>query len=237
MKKIREIQASTAIIFFVLISLALTPAYAVSQSSTPSLRSSSANYAVSTSVSCKLEHVHAGDELFATVQSSGVAQTTMTAKDNFRGSFAYYTNWSFGTGMGAAYAKASSSGTVKLKITVGNAGAGLSLFCYDISGVQNSLQASGGLSLGGGTALSASPLTLSPNSFVVALWSSYYSPTASITGTGFQFTNHIVAILGEDGNYISAEYAPLVSGTTTCPMTTTTSQGWGGLCFAFPRSS
>lgn len=64
-----------------------------SASTLPQLRSSSSNFAApASSVTCSLNGVVAGDTLFAVVQSSGVAQTTMIASDSFGDSFSYQAN-------------------------------------------------------------------------------------------------------------------------------------------------
>jgi hypothetical protein len=197
----------------------------------PPLRGSAVIYeASSTSVSCGLRGVDKGDVLFALIQSSGVPQTTLAVKDNASDGYQYVTSWGPPYGMGGAYATAQSGGSITITATVGNGGAGLTLFCFDISDVTP--VATYSVQTGSGTSLSVAPFTPSQDSFVIGFYVT--SPSGVNFETGAGFTSIVgTPISAASSNFLSAEYEPSSSGTASCPMSISSPQGWGGLCIAF----
>jgi hypothetical protein len=194
------------------------------------LRSSAGAFAVSSSAGCTLQNVGTGDVVFAVVQSSGVAQSTIHANDTGGDTYAYATNW--GVGVGAAYARASSGGTISVTVAVGET-AGLSLFCYDIAGVTTEVSNSSGQ--GSGQSLSVAPMNNMADDFVVGIYASFGSTITFQAGFGFSLTDG-TPIGSLSSNYVGSEYGVEASSTTACPMTTSTSQGWAGMCFVFQSS-
>jgi hypothetical protein len=187
----------------------------------------------SPSVSCTLNGVATGDVLFAIAQSSGVAQKgNVSITDTAQDSFSYFSDWSWG--MGGGYANTSGSGTVTLTLTVRNSGAGLALFCYDLSGVRNTPTMSEGSGMG--NSLSVESLPVSNGSGIIGFYYSYPSQPAFSAGTDFILANG-TPIAGAAGNYVGSEFSSSVSGYTSCPITTSVSQGWNGVCFVFNSAS
>jgi hypothetical protein len=200
----------------------------------PFLRSSSWGFASnSQAVTCTLNNVATGDELLIVVQSAGVSQlgTTLSAFDNSQDIFSYYTRWNQGWGMGAAFTSTGGSGTVKLTLQVANGGAGLSTFCYDIVGTQNSVSIFYGS--GAGRNLTVGLLTVPVKSFVVGFYLSTGTAASFSPGLGYTLANG-TTIASAAGTYIGSEYAVEGPGSATCPMTTDASQTWAGMCFVVP---
>ena len=159
---------------------------------------------------------------------------SVVASDTASDSFTYAQDWEVNVGVGAAFSQTTGSGKVDLTISVGNATAGLSMFCYDLSGVAPQPQTSTGM--GNGSTASVSPsLALSGESQVIALWAWYGTAPQLTAGPGYSLTSGS-PITGHSSNYVASEYAKVAPGTTTCAMTSATSQAWGGMCFAFPSS-
>jgi hypothetical protein len=115
----------------------ITP-ISIASSGPPFLRTSTYSFSGSvSSVSCTLNNVVTGDELFAIVQASDTPQTSLTAIDSASDGFSYGQDWSYDIGMGGAYTQTGESGTITISLTVSNGLAALSLFCYDIGGAIN----------------------------------------------------------------------------------------------------
>lgn len=249
---IRRLSAASAM--FVLLSslfLTLSPtgmassASATSSASTttagPSsvfLRNSSYNSVhLSSSVPCTLSDVITGDLLVITVTSSEVPGSAMSANDTVSDSFSYFQNWSFGIGTGAAFAQASTGGIVTITASVGNSGADLLAFCYDVAGASTVVSNPQGTT-GNGTQLSVQSFTISPNSFVVAQYlSDGLTVPVFAAGPGFIQTEGSPLISHgrpQPHNFAGSEWGIAnAGGSTTCPMTQSVSQFWGGICLAF----
>ena len=195
----------------------------------PTLRSFSTDFSQdSDTASCTLSNVNVGDVLFATIQSSSVAQSSLSASDTTGNSYQYLDNWGTYWGMGSAFTQTPQGGSITLTLTVGNGGAYLTLFCYDIAGVTDVVTSSQG-SANSGSAFSVAPITITPDSFVVGFYTTPGSEPQFTAGQGFVLTP------GTPINENAAEYGVLSSTSTTCPMTSSiSSQQWGGMCFAFP---
>jgi hypothetical protein len=200
-------------------------------SHSPYLRSESYNYADSlTSVSCTLNNVVTSDILFAVIQSSGTAQSTLSASDSASDTFTYLTDWT--DGFGSAYTVASPSGQDSITLTVGNSGAGLSLFCYDIAEVGTTGSMSSA-STGYGTSLSVPTFNVLSNSFVISIFNTGGSAPTFTAGKGFTLATG-TPILGHSQNDVGSEWAILSGTATTCPVTSSLYETWAEVCFAFP---
>lgn len=127
---------------------------------------------------------------------------------------------------------------------MGNGGAALSVFCYDIEGVSGTVEISQVGSETSGTALSVPSFSAQLGSFLVAIYTDIgsapvYSPGNSnnnnLDNKWILTTNS--PIVSSNSNYVIAETKTNSSLSATCPIRTSISQLWGGLCFAFAPSS
>lgn len=212
-----------------------------SLSGSPFLRSSTWAFSNSgTTASCILTNVTRGDELFAIVQSSGSPQTSMTANDSASDSFSYGQDWSYDIGMGGAYTQTTASGSVQMTITVNNGLASLSMFCYDIGGVTNTVAISKGYTTYPSSNSSASVPAFStqPHSLLIDMWAASNAPGGEPTffsASGWQLAPGS-PLAGQDQNYIVSEWSNDSGSetTATCPISLSSSEHLGGICFAFP---
>jgi YVTN family beta-propeller protein len=203
-----------------------------------SLRGQASNYQVNDSLSCALDGVRSGDVLLAIIQvSGGTGGTNLTASDTSGNKYAtYLQDWDYEIGTGGAYANSTSTGADTITVSAGSADSGLALFCYDMTGVvaSNTTTSFEALS-GNGTTPATNPLTPPQGTFAVAAWGAFGAPVTFSAGPGFVMSE--TPYSGLDGNYFASEYGIVNSTSTTCRITISVSEAWGGACFLFSPSS
>ncbi len=159
----------------------------------------------------------------------------MTAADSAGNIYQYSQDWGANIGVGAAFTKLTAAGDVDVTVSAGNTTAGLSLFCYDLAGVNLTPTATSATGSGTSCAV-AVDLTTPQASIVVAIWAMYGSAASLTAGTGFTIAPGS-PIAAHSNNYVASEFQVLGAAPSNCAMGMSVSQNWGGTCFAFSPGS